>query len=56
MEKYKKYLFKFAGQTKQAEYIGKDKLNDGETVYMFKDERGYVYPIKKENICGNSKQ
>ena len=56
MKKNKKYFFKFAGQKIHAEYIGKDKLNNDEIVYMFKDERGHIYPIKRKNVCGNFKQ
>jgi len=51
----KKYKIKFAGSILEVEYIKKDKLNDGSTVYLFKDNK-YTYPIKKQDICGNFKQ
>lgn len=52
----KLHYFKFAGQILQGKFLRKDKLNDGTTVYIFKDNK-YKYPIRKKDIlCGNSKQ
>ncbi len=50
-----KYKVRFAGSTLELDYIKKDKLNDGTSVYLFKDEV-YTYPIRKKDIlCGNFK-
>ena len=56
MKKYKHHYFRFAGQVLRGEFLRKDKLNNGKTVYIFKDDK-YKYPIRKKDIlCGNSKQ
>jgi hypothetical protein len=55
MIKDKLYSFIFAGQLKTGKYIEKKTLYDGVVVYKFTDGIT-IYPIKKENICGNSKR
>ncbi len=50
------YYFKFAGQTLLGEYIETQTLYEGTIVNLFKDKQGFIYPIRKENICGNLKQ
>jgi hypothetical protein len=50
------YYFKFAGQTLLGEYIKTQTLYEGTIVNLFKDKQGFIYPIRKENICGNLKQ
>lgn len=55
MTKDKLYSFIFAGQLKTGKYIGKKTLYDGTVVYKFIDGVT-IYPIQKENICGNSKR
>lgn len=49
------WQFKFAGQIIDGIYIGTDDLSDGVKVYIFENDNT-KYPIRKENICGNSKQ
>jgi hypothetical protein len=52
----KLYYFNFAGTVLKGKLVSEDKLADGTTVYMFKDNK-YKYPIRKKDIlCGNSKQ
>ena len=51
-----KYYFKFAGDTLYGKFKGTNILYEGTKVYLFEDKQGYKYPIKKENICGKSKQ
>ena len=48
--------FNFAGTTLKGKYLGKFDLNDGSKAYKFKDKDGFIYPVKKEDICGNLKQ
>jgi hypothetical protein len=48
--------FKFAGFIVEGDFVCEAKLNDGTKVYKFKDKHGYIYPVKKEDICGNLKQ
>ena len=50
-----KYSFNFAGSVLQGKYLGECKLHDGTKVYKFKDDNDYIYPVKKEDICGNLK-
>ncbi len=49
------YQFNFAGLVLTGEYVGEDILNDNTKVFMFNDGK-FTYPIRKENLCGNSKQ
>lgn len=51
-----KYYFKFAGETLYAKFKGTKILYEGTKVYLFEDKQGFIYPIKKENICGTLKQ
>jgi hypothetical protein len=52
----KLYYFNFAGQVLKGKLVGEDKLTDGTTIYILKDNK-YKYPIRKKDIlCGNSKQ
>ncbi len=50
------YYFKFAGETLYCKlsHIEPTEI-EGEYVYWFTDNK-YKYPIRKENICGNSIQ
>lgn len=48
--------FNFAGSIIEGKFINKSKCYDGTIVYKFQDEDGFIYPIKKEDICGNLKQ
>ena len=48
--------FNFAGSILEGEYLYQSKLHDGTIVYKFKDKNDYIYPVKKEDICGNLKQ
>jgi hypothetical protein len=48
--------FNFAGSIIEGEFLCKSKLNDGTIIYKFEDEQGFIYPVKKEDICGNFKQ
>ena len=48
--------FNFAGSILEGEYLHKSKLYDGTIIYKFKDKNGYIYSIKKEDICGNFKR
>lgn len=50
------YYFKFAGDIILGIFIESKKLYEGTIVNLFKDKQGFIYPIKKENICGNLKQ
>lgn len=50
------YYFKFAGQTLLGEYVETQTLYEGTIVNLFKDKQGFIYTIRKENICGNLKQ
>ncbi len=50
------YYFKFAGQVLLGEYIETQTLYEGTVVNLFKDQKGFIYPIRKENVCGNFKQ
>ena len=47
--------FRFAGQTLTGIYIGSKILHEGVKVYIFESDNT-KYPVRKENICGNSKQ
>jgi hypothetical protein len=49
------YCFKFIGQQLKGKFVEKKILWDGEILYKFTDGK-LIYSIKKENICGNSKQ
>jgi len=55
VQKNKVYSFRFAGETLKGKYIGEKTLQDLQKVYIFNDGK-YKYPIKKEQICGNSTQ
>ena len=46
----KEYEFKFAGSIVKGTFHVTQKLYDGSTIYMFKDKKGYKYPVRKENI------
>lgn len=48
--------FKFAGEILKGKFIDTHVLEDNTKLYIFKDKKGYKYPIRKENICGNLKQ
>jgi hypothetical protein len=50
------YYFKFAGDIILGEFIETKQLYEGTIVNLFKGKDGFIYPIKKENICGNLKQ
>ena len=55
--KGEKYAFSFAGQTKTGTYLGTTILSDGSTSYKFKSTNSStLYPIKLEQLCGNSKR
>jgi hypothetical protein len=49
------YDFKFIGKTLKGKFVEKKILWDGEILYKFTDGK-LIYSIKRENICGNSKQ
>lgn len=48
------YYFKFAGEILHCRLYDIIK-KEGELIYWFTDNK-YKYPIRKENICGNSIQ
>jgi len=48
--------FNFAGSILEGKFICESKCHDGTIVYKFEDEDGFIYPVKKEDICGNLKQ
>jgi len=50
------YYFKFAGDTLYGKFKETKKLYEGTIVNLFEDKQGFIYPIKKENICGTLKQ
>lgn len=55
MELGKVVYFKFAGQKIKGKLLEISKHKDGLILYKFTDG-SYIYPIKKEQICGNSTQ
>jgi len=54
LEINKYYYFKFAGETLYCKLFNIEKT-EGELLYWFTDNK-YKYPIRKQNICGNSIQ
>jgi hypothetical protein len=42
--------FNFAGAKVTGTYLGEFILNDNTKIHKFKDQNGYIYPVKKENI------
>jgi hypothetical protein len=50
------YTFKFAGETIHCKLFNIEKTEiEDEYLYWFTDNK-YKYPIRKQNICGNSTQ
>jgi len=50
------YFFKFAGDIISGKFKETKELYEGTIVNLFEDKQGFIYPIKKENICGILKQ
>lgn len=49
------WTFKFAGSILKGKLI-EQKIVGEKKVFIFKDKDGYIYPVNKEDICGNLKQ
>lgn len=49
------YKFNFAGQVLTGRFLSKKTLHDSSIVYRF-EYNNCIYPVKKEDICGNLKQ